>query len=415
MRIELNRRSNTIVFVTVSLVVATLYIFWVQNHYRAARYSEDISQSALEASVRLEPGNAEHRDLLGRFYLYALQDANRASEQLEEAVRADRNTSRYWLDLATAKGLLGKTDEQRAALQTALKVDPKTPAVAWEAGNFFLADGNTDAALDSFKTVLEYDPLALRRALDLSWRATHDVHKVLEHTMPAKVEPHLELMRILIEQKRTADAIAVWGALVRLAQPYKVSDVMPFVEYLIREHEIAAAQEMWDHMAKTSASLRPSGEGNLVVNGNFNEEIIPGGFSWRLQPPASQSIRVDPVEIHGGTASISFTFEGPTFSDYGFSQLVPVRPKQLYELRVAAKSQEIQSSDGPRIMVEDAFNHTLLAKGEEWQGTHGWDDQRVLFSTKPDTKLIRIYIGRVTGAGLIRGTLWLDNIQLFER
>jgi hypothetical protein len=190
---------------------------------------------------------------------------------------------------------------------------------------------------------------------------------------------------------------------------------MPFVEYLIREHEIAAAQEMWGHMAKTSASLRPSGEGNLVVNGDFNEEIIPGGFSWRLQTPASQTIRVDTVEIHGGTASISFTFEGPTFSDYGFSQLVPVRSKQLYELRVAAKSQEIQSSDGPRIMVEDAFTHVLLAKGNEWQGTHGWDDQRILFSTKPDTKLIRIYIGRITGAGLIRGSLWLDNIQLFER
>ena len=65
---------------------------------------------------------------------------------------------------------------------------------------------------------------------------------------------------------------------------------MPFVEYLIREHDIAAAQEMWGHMAKVSESLRPSGEGNLVVNGDFKEEIIPGGFSWRLQPPASQTI-----------------------------------------------------------------------------------------------------------------------------
>src|SRR5438128_9914830 len=110
MRIELNRRSNTIVFITVNLLLAALYLFWLQNHYRAAKYSEDLSQDSLEASVRLEPGNAEHRDLLGRFYLYALQDAHRASGQLEEAVRADRNTSRYWLDLATAKGLLGRTD-----------------------------------------------------------------------------------------------------------------------------------------------------------------------------------------------------------------------------------------------------------------------------------------------------------------
>src|SRR3954469_6319476 len=161
MRIELDRRRNLVLFVGASLAVAGIFLYYVQNHYRAARYSEDISQPSLEAAVRLEPRSAEYRDLLGRLYPYGAQDPTAANQQLQRAVQADPNTSRYWLDLASSEAMLGRTDGQRAALRSALRVDPKTPAVAWEAGNFFLMDGNTESALDSFKTVLEYDPLSL--------------------------------------------------------------------------------------------------------------------------------------------------------------------------------------------------------------------------------------------------------------
>ena len=414
MRIELDRRRNQILFVSLSLALAGTFLFKVQNHYRASRYAADISQPSLEAAVRLEPGSAEYHDLLGRLYLYSLQDPAEAGKQLREAVDADPNTSRYWLDLAAAEGMLGQVDRQRAALRSALKVDPKTPKVAWEAGNFFLMDGNVEPALDSFKTVLEYDPLSLHPAVDLSWRATHDVQMVLAHAMPRKLDPHLELIRILIAQDRLQDAMTVWRALVQIDTP-KISDAMPFVEHFIHKRDIPDAQEIWSAMAKNSASLRPSsGEGNLIVNGDFDEEIVPGGFSWRLQPPASQSTRIDTQEIHGGTSSVSFDFAGPSFGDYGFSQLVPVKPKQNYDLQVSAKCQEITSAEGPRLMVEDAFTHAPLAIGQEWQGTHGWDEQHILFSTKPETQLVRIFVGR-TGPGLIRGKLWLDNIRMFER
>ena len=71
--------------------------------------------------------------------------------------------------------------------------------------------------------------------------------------------------------------------------------------------------------------------------------------------------------------------------------------------------------EGPRIMVEDAFSHTLLAKGPEWQGTHGWDEVSILFSTLADTSAVRIYLGRAGGTGLVRGTLWLDDFRMYER
>ncbi len=415
MRIELNNRRNTAAFLVISLALALPYLWLVQQHYRAAASTTDLSLDGLQQAVHWEPANADYHDMLGRYYLFVAQDATQGAEHFQRAAQLDSHSSRYWLDLATAKGLLGDTSAQRAALENALRVDPKTPKTAWEVGNFFLVDGNVERALDSFKAVIQYDPVSVRPALDLCWRATHDVNMILAHAMPNELGPHLELLRLLYEQNQPEAAMIAWRALVGLNQPYKVTDAMPFVEYLIYQRHIADAQEVWSSMAKLSPSLRPAtSDGNLIVNGNFDEDIIPGGFSWRLQPPALQSARVDDQEFHAGTASLALEFTGPAFADYGLSQLVPVKPNQLYELKVTAKSQEITAAEGPRLMVEDP-KHTVIAKGNEWQGTHGWDEQSIMFTTPPGTQLVRVYIGRETGAGLIRGKLWVDEFRMYER
>src|SRR5207245_1868751 len=108
---------------------------------RASVAAEQISQAGLEKAVHLEPRSAEYHNLLGRFYVFALQEPKKADTELQTATRLDANSLRYWLDVATVEGLLADIDAQRKALQNALKADPKTPKVAWEAGNFFLADG----------------------------------------------------------------------------------------------------------------------------------------------------------------------------------------------------------------------------------------------------------------------------------
>ncbi len=415
MRIELNNRRTTAAFLVVLLAVALPYLWWVLQHYRAAASTAGLSLDGLRQAMRLEPNNADYHDMLGRYYLFAAQDATQAAEQFQRATQLDEHSSRYWLDLATAKGLLGDTVNQRNALQHALRVDPKTPKTAWEVGNFFLVDGNAEKALDSFKAAIQYDPVSVRPALDLCWRATHDVNMILAHAMPKELGPHRELLRMLYEQNQPDAAMVAWRALVALNQPYKVTDAIPFVDYLIRENRISDAQEVWSNLEKLSPSLRPATpDGNLIVNGNFDEDIIPGGFSWRLQSPALQNARVDNQEFHAGTASLELEFTGPAFKDYGLSQLVAVKPNQLYELKVTAKSQEIISAEGPRVMVEDP-KHVVIAKGNEWQGTHGWDEQSIMFTTTPGTQLVRVYIGRETGAALIRGKLWVDEFRLYER
>lgn len=416
MRIELNTRRNAALFSLVALALAAVYLFWVQRHYRAASAAESLTLAGLQQATRLEPDSAEFRDILGRFYLFVMQDNTKSLSEFEQATRLDPSSSRYWLDLANAESLSSDVGAQRKALQRAIEVDPKTPSVAWEAANFFLVDGNTDAALKSLKTVIEYDPVASRPALDLTWRATHDIKKILTLAMPAMAEPHVELLQLMMEKQQTQPAVEVWRALMRLNEPIKAQDGIAFAEYLIRQRQIDDAKEVWGSVEKLSPSLRPAtADGNLIVNGNFEEEIVTGGFSWHLEPPAAKSFQVDDRDFHSGTASASLNFEGPAFSDYGLWQWVPVRGNQMYELRYTTKSQEIISANGPRIMVEDAFTRANLGAGPEMSGTHGWNEETLLFSTKPDTRLVRVYVGRAPADSLIRGKLWIDDMRMYER
>jgi hypothetical protein len=48
-------------------------------------------------------------------------------------------------------------------------------------------------------------------------------------------------------------------------------------------------------------------------------------------------------------------------------------------------------------------------------GTTGWRQQVVDFVTGPEARLITIRVMRVPGNPLIKGTFWLDDVQLAHR
>jgi hypothetical protein len=370
----------------------------------------------MQRAVDLAPSNSDYWHLLGRFHLFIYQDPQASIHDFSRATELNPNVSRYWLDLATAQSMLGNSDGQKTALEQALRIDPKTPSVAWEAGNFFLMDGQTEKALDNFKTVMENDAVAVTPALELSWRATHDVNLVLQHAMPALLDPHFVFISQLTRARQTDAAMAVWRDVMKLNQPFKVQDAFPLVNYLVTQHEIDDAHEVWIDTARYSPALRPSSnDGNLIVNGDFEEEIIPGGFSWNLNSVPAVQAQEDDGQFRTGASSLAITFIGAAFADSGISQLVPVKPNSTYELLVASKSQEIQSASGPRVMIVDGFTNGEVAIGKEWLGTHVWTQDTVSFNTGPSTKLLRVFIGRSPGSGLIRGKLWIDNVRMYQR
>src|SRR6202040_3934047 len=121
-------------------------------------------------------------------------------------------------DLAGAYQIGGHASEQASSVDSAVRTDPTTPHVAWEAANFFLVQGDPAKALPHFQVVLANDPEAVDSTLQLCWRATGDANQILEQALPRRPDLYLSFLRLLVSKHEVAAAENVWGHLIGLQQ-----------------------------------------------------------------------------------------------------------------------------------------------------------------------------------------------------
>jgi hypothetical protein len=417
MRIGLETTGRRLAVAGLALVIAVPYGAWVVNHVRASGWGESLHTAGLEKAAALEPDNAEHAYRLGRFYLLAEQDYPRAIESLRRATRLNPHISWYWLDLSTAYAIQGDSAAQREALQRASEADPRTPQVAWEIGNLLLTDGKTEEALRYFRTAISNDPSRARQGLEICWRATGDIGRVLREAVPPEVMAHLALLQTLTRLSDPAPARETWKHLLALQQPIPAQAGAIYPEYLMQAGEPAEARDAWDSLAASNPEIALTARADEapMVNPGFEEEPVSGGFSWRITPPPGVEVAIRDDEFHSGSRSLRLTFRGPGFQQAGVSQYVLVEPGEDYELSYWAKAAELRSLSGPQFWVQDAYSHAVLGTGQAWIGTNVWREERIGFRTPPGTRLVAIRLVRTRPEQPISGRMWLDDFRVVKK
>src|SRR5690242_4468531 len=136
MRIPLTSSARKACLVLAFAFVVTAYLWLVSSQFLASYFGQRAVLASLQRAVRWQPGNAEYRDRLGRYFFLVEQSPDAAVQSYRAAVDLNPHQARYWFDLAGAYHLLGNLNEQKEALERALSADPNTPDYAWEAGNF---------------------------------------------------------------------------------------------------------------------------------------------------------------------------------------------------------------------------------------------------------------------------------------
>ena len=144
-------RLRSFCFAGACLILVGLYLPLAGRAYLAAHLAENPDLPNIERATRLEPSNAEYRALLGRNRALSGPSLDESISDYRIAVHLNPYESRYWLDLAEVYQIAGRTDEEAQSVEQAVKADPTTPHVAWEAANFFLVQGDRDKALRHFR------------------------------------------------------------------------------------------------------------------------------------------------------------------------------------------------------------------------------------------------------------------------
>jgi len=414
---RMQSRSRQFSFAAACIVFAGLYLELAVRPYCASRLATIPTKDNLQKAIRLEPSNAEYRELLGRYLAFSDQDLDGGISNYRVAVDLNPYVARYWLDLASAYQVANHTREQRESLERAVQADPTTPHVAWEAANFFLVQGDREKALHHFRVVVANDPEKVDAALQLCWRATGDENQTLNEALPERPDLYFSFLRLLIHNQETAAAKNVWNRLVTLNQAFSLQLAFPYLRFLLAQHEVEAAQDAWRQIATLNASLVPylPSRENLIVNGGFEENVLNGGFDWSYLSNPHVALAVDTSEFHSGTRALSITFDGQNPPDAGIYQFIPVKPNTQYEFSAAYKTEELVTASGPRFAIADAYTDASYVLTDDSMGTNPWRLQQARFQSGPNTQLVMLKITRDPAGPLIRGKLWIDDLKLVEK
>ena len=417
MPIELRSPLRKFSFAAACCVFVGLYMHLALRAYLASHLAATPDLSNLNKAIRLEPSNAEYRELLGRSLALSGTNLNDAIANYRTAVHLNPYVARYWLDLAGAYQVAGDASEQEQSVEQAVEADPTTPHVAWEAANFFLVQGDQERALRNFRVVLANDPEAVDSALQLCWRATGDANQILDRALPRRPDLYLSFLRLLISKQEVAAAENVWNHLIALNQEFSTKLAFPYFRFLIEKQEVAAAQTAWQQLAGVNRSLQPylPSRENLVVNGGFEENVLNGGFDWWYGSNPHAALAIDTSEFYGGTRSLSVTFDGQNSADAGILQFVVVKPRTEYEFSAESRTEDIESASGPRFAIADAYTNASYVLTDDVLGTNSWRVQQARFQTGPNTNLVLLKIVRQPAGPLIRGKLWIDDLRLIEK
>lgn len=370
--------------------------------------------SSLRRAAELEANNAARHHWVGRVALFVEQDPATAVREFEETIRLNPWIVDYWLDLALAYKATGDASGESRALDAALHAEPRNLNAAVSEGNFYLSRGETEAAMQRFRQVLENDPPDPLSVIDTCWRATRSASAVLQ-ALPPRADLHFRFLEFLIRQDEPEAAAQVWQHIVALHQPLDAGNPMGYVEWLIQSKQPVQARAAWNQIRASEQQKVPE-SGNLVVNPGFEEDLANAGFDWRFSNSAAVGLfqNQDEAEAdpHSGHRSLSITYSGAPSTDAGIWQLVPATPGTSMRLSAYVRTKDLLAAIPPRLGVEDYYTHDLIATGPEIAASQQWQPTSVEFTVPQESHLLAIRIVQGPQPTRVKGTLWLDDFQL---
>lgn len=413
MRIPFQGRTTRVLLLGGSLLLAGCYVAFSGLEFLAAHFSETPALASLRRAVRLQPGNAEYRYRLGRYFSLVELSPHQAEPAFRAAVALNPHQARYWMALAEIYQQLDDDARQRTALERALAAEPTTPDVAWEAANFYIVRGDAAAALKNLRVVMTNDPYLPPNALQLCWKIHPDADFLLQEVVPPLASVDSFFLEFLISRNEAAAAARVWDNLVALKQPVGRRYVFEYIRYLVAKQDPEQARAVWQNAATLSdlAAYQPSTT-NLAVNGDFSQEILNAGFDWMYRQTPDVSLTLDPTQFHAGHASLHIEIDSKGIEDAGIRQLIAVKPNTSYQFSSYFKAESMAGAGGLHFAVQDVYSGKTYFSSEDFSDVDFWKQAAGSFTTDDNTKLVVLRLQREPAGSPIKGRLWIDDVRL---
>ena len=363
-----------------------------------------------DAAVEFSRGDPEAKYLRATI-LKANNDLVGAITEYNQAVSLRPDDYVLWLSLARARSLNDDTAGALAASRQAVKLAPYYAQPRWQLGNLLLRAGEYDEAFNELRLAGASNPTMLPAVIDLAWQLSDgDAQFVMQSIQPQTPETYLALAQFFRKRGAAVEAIDMYVSAGDIGKQDRGS----YLSELISAKRFKEAHALWllGHPGNSTNAVGVINDGGFERESNLDEP----GFGWRAASKVP-SLHLDTNAPEEGRSSLRVDFDGN--SDPAapvISQLLLVDPATHYQLRFAARTEEIVSGGPPRLIIIDANNGRVIAQSEEFpKQTAGWQYFTVDFNSADSTAAIQIALQRQqcsTSPCPIFGRLWLDAFAL---
>lgn len=378
------------------------------------------SPKTIARGVALEPGNGDAWDRLGRFHQWNLSDPNPelAATEYLHAVRDDPNSAHFLMDLAGAYEANGDVARAKDAWNRARAVYPSSAEVEWNYGNFLLRQQGFGEGYQMIRRAVEAEPSLLPLAISRTWRASQDIHALLDQALPATPSAYLKALDFFASTHDAEAAIEVWHRLVELKQPVALPQTFPFFQELIDEDRSVEARQSWAEAVAAAGLAQEEKTGSsLLWNGDFSMDFQNGGLGWRWNNPLGTSIDFDAPPPGQPGRSVRIDFDGGANTDLSEPlEYIPVGPDRAYRLRGFIRTQGITTDSGMRFHLTDP-NHegSVDISTDNLTLSHPWTPVEADFTTGPATHFLQLCLRRPPSQmfdNKLGGSVWIANLSL---
>jgi len=322
--------------------------------------------------------------------------------------------------MATVKEAQGDRAAAEDALLEAAALAPNYTDVHWRLANLLLREGKLGKSVSEFREAIALDARLLPSTQDLLWRVSGGNSAVIQAVTPNDPAPRLVLAQFLLNQSRIPDAITVFAGIDR-ASLAKLPETPAFIDALTKTGHWDEARGLWVGLV-SGIYAQPGRPLPVIWNGSFESEISRsfGQFDWSLARNEYVSAGVDTTVGHTGDRALRLSFSGrdTTRLDGQVKQIITVRSGARYLFECYAKTDQLETPEGPRIVIADIASGVEVASSTPVSsGSNDWRRLTFDFTVPPSTRAVVLTIKRVPKFSYdnpTRGTIWFDDFAISE-
>jgi hypothetical protein len=162
--------------------------------------------------------------------------------------------------------------------------------------------------------------------------------------------------------------------------------------------------------------MQPRLSANLVWNGSFEDEILGGGFDWRLAAGREFEFQPDLENPMDGLRSLKLTFGGSNINFSHFSQIIPTLVPGSYQLGFYVKTHNLTTDQRPYVQIQGFPDpQGASARTDMFPESSPWKKYSIPFTVKEGTQAVELLLRRQPSQKFdneIRGVLWLDKFSV---